>query len=157
MGRQGFTIVEIMTVIVVLAILAAVSAAGYAGWRQSTARTELVNDLKAAASAMDSFRTFRNGYPMALPDDYQKSDNVTATLKYVTSSDFCIEATTRTSSGMRYIVKKTDSEPKEGSCGSVHTASGESTTSVAGVVGSCQRVDTVAAGIPPVCVPVLQP
>ncbi len=156
MGKKGFTIVEIMTVIVVLAILAAVSAAGYAGWRQSSARTELVNDLKAVSAAMDSFRTFHNGYPMALPDDYQKSDNVTTTLKYVSSNDFCLEATTRTSSDMRYIVKKTDNEPKEGSCSTPHAMNGESMTSVAGVVGLCQRVETIA-GAPQVCVPVLQP
>ena len=96
MSKRGFTLVEILVVVAVLAILVSASVVGYGAWRQRAAQTELVSDLRAAAAAMTAYRTFYNGYPTSLPADYHKSENITATLKYVASATYCIEATTRT-------------------------------------------------------------
>lgn len=157
MNKRGFTLVEILTVVAILAILVSASIVGYGAWRQRAAQTELVSDLRAAAAAMTAYRTFYNGYPTSLPADYHKSENVTATLKYVASATYCIEATTRTTRGLVYHMKGSESEPKEGGCDAYHAQSGENETRATdGVLRYCHVIRVVEPTQPAVCEPELQ-
>lgn len=157
MHKRGFTLVEILVVVAVLAILVSASVVGYGAWRQRAAQTELVSDLRAAAAAMTAYRTFYNGYPTSLPADYHKSENITATLKYVASATYCIEATTRTTRGLVYHIKGSESEPKEGGCDAYQAQSGENESRATdGVLRYCHVIRAVEPTQPAVCEPELQ-
>lgn len=90
-SRQGFTIVELMTVVVVLSIVLAISIVAYGGWRSRVAQASLESDLTAAATAMDNERQFNNLYPVALPQSF-RGDTSRITV-HVTGGGqaFCLE------------------------------------------------------------------
>ncbi len=61
--KPAFTVIELIVVVVIIAILAGIIIVSYSSWRQSTTVAQLKSDLGNAASAMENYRTFNNGYP----------------------------------------------------------------------------------------------
>lgn len=92
-GRtKGFTIIELIVVISIVAILATISIVGYGSWRTSVISAQVKSDLNAAASAMESARTFGNGYPLTLPSTVTPSTNISLTLTpSSTATAYCID------------------------------------------------------------------
>lgn len=120
--KRGFTIVELAVVIGVIAILAAVMIIGYGSWRQNVARSEVQNDLQAAAGAMESARNFGEGYPTSLPSDFSASDGVTLTYSRGDTKSFCINGVSKKLSNVTYFYDTlTGKSPQTGSCGAIVT------------------------------------
>ena len=74
--KLGFTIVELIVVISVIAILAAVTFVGYNGWRYSAISAQVKSDLQGAAAAMETARSFGEGYPESIPATYTPGEGV---------------------------------------------------------------------------------
>ncbi len=91
--KSGFTLIELMVVIAIIALLATVSVLGYGAWRQSVLNAQIKSDLNAVASAMETARTFNNGYPSTLPATVNPSDGVTLTVQSATANEYCIDGT----------------------------------------------------------------
>lgn len=90
---RGFTIVELVVVIAVIGILAAISIASYASWRQTNAETTVKSDLNGTYTALESYKSFNDGFPATLPTTITPSKDVTLT--YVPSADrssYCVSA-----------------------------------------------------------------
>ncbi len=77
--RRGFTIAELAAIIAVIGILATIGVLGYNGWRQSVMDTQIQNDLKAAAAAMENYRNFNSIYPKDVSSVFTSSNGVTIT------------------------------------------------------------------------------
>ncbi len=118
-SKKGFTIVELIVVISVIAILASISIVGYGSWRNSVISTQIKNDLTAVASAMESARTFSNGYPTSLPSNVQPSENVTLTLMVDSdATSYCIDGVSSENTNLTFFIAS-DTKDKgalEGTC-----------------------------------------
>lgn len=115
-NRSGFTVVELMLVIVVISILATLTVFSIGNWRTRTAQGEVQSDLNSAASAMQNSANFSGGYPATIPSTFTASPNVNVTLKYSTSTTYCIEATSKAVSGILYSVSSTNTTPAANGC-----------------------------------------
>lgn len=62
-GRQGFTIVEILIVVVVIAILASVSVSAYSGVQQRSRDSRRVSDMNAIVKALEMYKVQTGSYP----------------------------------------------------------------------------------------------
>lgn len=113
---NGFTIVELLVIVGVIAILAGIVAFSFGQWRAGTARTEVQNDLKAFATAMENERNFQNAYPTSVPSSFTASENVTVTLESATSTAYCAEGSSKVVSGVVYKVQNGSTDPVAGSC-----------------------------------------
>lgn len=119
MRRHGFTLVELLIVISVLAILASVVVVSYGPWRTRTAQTEVQNDLKHAAVAMENYKNFNDGYPSVaagIPDSFSASQNVTITLKSSSPASFCLQGNSKLISSVQFYVTNTKTTPTTVAC-----------------------------------------
>jgi len=116
--QYGFTIVELVVIIVVIGVLASIGVIGYGSWRQRVAVSEVSSDLNGAVSAMESARNFGGGYPGTLPSSFTASPGVTLTFVSGDTTNFCIEATSKSVPSITYFVKTSDNikEPRRGTC-----------------------------------------
>jgi len=116
--NAGFTIVELIVVIAVIAVLVSIVILSYNGWRTSVATNSLKSDLGHAASAMESARSFDNGYPTSIPTTFSASANNTIALKTNDPKSFCIDGTTSTSASIKYYIDTTiqSKGPASGTC-----------------------------------------
>lgn len=105
--KSGFTIVELIVVIAAIAILVGIVLVSYNGWRASVATSSLKSDLGHAASAMESARSFENGYPASIPTTFSASANNTITLKASDAKTYCIDGVTSVSSTIKYYIDST--------------------------------------------------
>ncbi len=123
--QTGFTIVELVVAISIIAVLAIISVVGYGAWQSSIRKTQVKNELTAAASAMESARSTNNGYPSSLPPAYEPSGEVTVTLFSVSTDKFCLDGVSNNDSNIKfYIDSKSQSQGAvEGDC----TMRGEAT------------------------------
>lgn len=114
---RGFTIVELIVVISVIAVLATISVVGYGAWRNRTFENAIQSDLKAAASAMESARSFGTGYPTAIPSTFSDGDNVTVVWTSGDSTSYCLDGTATGTSSTFYIDSLTGAQgPQAGTC-----------------------------------------
>ena len=113
----AFTIVELIVVISVIGILAGVTLVSYGSWRTSVATSSVKSDLTHAASAMESSRSFGNGYSATLPTTFTSSSGDTMTLTFTSATSFCIDGTSSNSTIQYYIDNLTQATgPKIGTC-----------------------------------------
>lgn len=119
--QSGFTIVEMMVVILILGILTSITAFSYRGWQQGVTERQAQSDLRMAANAMESAKSFNNGYPSALPTTYRGSDGVNVTYVGGDTATYCIEARgTKLTSIVYSIDSNVSKEPKAGSCNAAY-------------------------------------
>ncbi len=128
-ATKGFTIVELVVVVAVIAILATIAILGYGAWRTNLTTTQVKNDLSAMATAMESTRTYSNGYPATLPSTVTQSPHDTLTLSAGSSAtSYCIDGVSSDSpTSTYYIASETkDQGPLAGTCATrpVHSAPG---------------------------------
>ena len=118
--KRGFTIVELLVVIAIIGVLATISIVGYSAWRQTTAATQVKNDLNALSSAMETYRTFNNGYPSDLAtiaSTFTANPDVTITPYSVGSGSYCYDAVANSFSSVTYyLASETKDSPLEGTC-----------------------------------------
>jgi prepilin-type N-terminal cleavage/methylation domain-containing protein len=70
-GRQGFTLVEIMIVVAIIALLAAVGIPGFLRARKRSQASRIMNDLRLIDSAVDAYAIENNkstGSPVVVTD-----------------------------------------------------------------------------------------
>lgn len=100
----GFTIVELIIVISVIAILAGITIVSYGSWRTTTAQNTVKSDLNGVASAMESARTFNNGYPASIPTTFSSSPDVSLDYARGDTNSYCITATSVAVSSVSYYI-----------------------------------------------------
>lgn len=64
-GRKGFTLIELMIVIAIIIILAAVAIPNYLNMTERARKAAIESDLKALATALETYQTDWGTYPDA--------------------------------------------------------------------------------------------
>ncbi len=107
----GFTLVELLVVMLIVGVLAGIAIPTFIQHRQSAYRTQLREDLRNAASAIESASVASGGdytqhaalaggeilwtsstNPIRTLVDYAGSPEDTVTIKRITSSSYCLQA-----------------------------------------------------------------
>ena len=110
-SQSAFTIIELLVVIAIVGVLATISIVGYGAWRKSVLSAQVKSDLNAAASAMESARTFNNSYPLTLPTTVSASDGVS--LGNSVSADgkvYCVDGSSTEDVSIAYYIDNSISE-----------------------------------------------
>lgn len=110
----GFTVVELVIVIAVISVLFVIGTFAWSSWEESMDRSTLETELSTISIAMDQHQNFNDRYPLSLPDSYKPGQNVTATYKSGSASNYCIEA--RLTDNPSLVYKVSDGEVSEGAC-----------------------------------------
>ena len=116
--RLGYTIVEIIVVISVIAVLATITYIGYNGWQRSAVSSQVKSDLQGAAAAMETARSFGEGYPSTVPASFTAGEGVVLTGGSSDGITFCITGTSTRDSGVQFYINEQikNDEPLEGNC-----------------------------------------
>ena len=122
--KRGFTIVELIVVITVIGILSTVVALSYNGWQKSTIASQLKSDLRGAASAMESSRTFNNTYPASVPSSFHSSSDVTVSGGSSDGKLYCMEAVSSKDTTIHYYIDQSNGSQgaQLGTCATRSTA-----------------------------------
>lgn len=129
--KSGFTIIEIIVVVSVIAILATISVVGYISWRNSTLATAIKNDLGAAATALEDYRTNNNGYPSTttLPSTFSPSSGVNIALYSSSATAYCVDGSSVENTSLVFYIAS-ETKDKGGLSGTCATRPGQSPPSV---------------------------
>lgn len=126
-AKHGFTIVELIVVVVVIGILVAIMVVGYGSWRHSSITAKVKSDLNSVASAMESYRTFNNAYPVSVPTTYTPTSGVTVTGGSTDGGKtYCTDGTDSSDSSVLYYITSftKGSGPLPGTCNTYNSMVG---------------------------------
>lgn len=120
MKKHGFSLVEMVVVIVVIAMLAAMTVFFVSNWRSEAAETEVKSDLSNAAAALENYKNFNSSYPAnqaAFASLYNNSDSVTLTYQRRANGTYCVNATNKVRTAVRWNIDSNVSKtPRVGTC-----------------------------------------
>ncbi len=74
--KKGFTLVELLVVIAIIAVLAGIATPLILRAQKAGARTEALNNAKAIAGGLVSFKTDKGAYPCAYTREQLESDGI---------------------------------------------------------------------------------
>lgn len=116
--KKGFTVIELLVVIAVIGVLATIVVVGYGTWKKSILASQVQSDLNGAISAMENAKNFNNGYPGALPSTIAPSNGVSFNLQSISSTQYCIDATTSGDASIKYYIASEikDKGAQSGTC-----------------------------------------
>lgn len=108
---------ELLIAIIVIIILATIGGIGLQGWRASAAKTEVKNDLQAAAMRLKDYKTWNNAYPPNLNAlDFSPTGEVAMTYT-LNGAHYCLGASSTVVASVKlYINSATSLEPTETAC-----------------------------------------
>ncbi len=115
---SGFTVVELAAVIAVSAILVAITVVAYGNWQRTVTETQVKSDLNGVSTAMETYRTFNNKYPNAIPSTFKASRNVILSGGGLGGGiEYCVDATSSDDSTIQYYIDQdNDKFPQSGTC-----------------------------------------
>ncbi len=122
--EQGFTLIELLVVMIIIGILAAIAIPTFLNQRNNGYRTQLKEDLKNTATAIESAAVDNNGdYASAgvgMGNAYdvppaawaiKKSGNDDIQVKYLSSTDYCVKGTNSSLGAEVWYYSKTSGIP----------------------------------------------
>ncbi len=113
--EEGFTLIELLVVVIIIGILAAIAIPTYLKQREKAWRTQAVNDMKNAATALESWATENGGdysglngatqsSPQLLGEGYRS--NVLVDVEVVsTTSEYCVRGQHKQLAGLEYVYR----------------------------------------------------
>jgi prepilin-type N-terminal cleavage/methylation domain-containing protein len=123
--NPAFTIVELLVVIVVIAILATITIVSYQGITKQATTSSVQSNLKQLATTIDLDYAATSTYPAtSAAVNSGKGLSVTSGISYSYNSldnntNYCVSATSTTTSGITYHYTPKDGQIKSGDCGSL--------------------------------------
>lgn len=116
LGRQGFTIVELLIVVVVIAILAAITIVAYNGVTDRTRASSAQSSTASAVKSLEVFKVTNERYPTSDTEAKLPSNGTTATyVAYNAGAGYCVSYV---SGQVSYYATNTV-QPREGNCSPV--------------------------------------
>ncbi|HXG52671.1 MAG TPA: type IV pilin protein [candidate division Zixibacteria bacterium] len=93
---HGFTLIELLVVVAIIALLAAVAIPQFMAYRSRAVDTEMKNDLKNAAIAMESYYAEYRTYPSTVAAiqavGFRQTDGVSLTITITTPTSYTLTA-----------------------------------------------------------------